>query len=275
MSDFLTRLAQRQLGQIATIEPRVASLYSAASESGNPSLDYITEHRPPPDAQEAVMMPESTTLQASARSPTDAKEMKSLVQKLLVHDRAGSHDPMPQIEAHSFTTESQSTTREPFTKKTPVVRIANTSADQTPIDLSPPSQLKKIEALPQEKMPFVSNVKTAPVTPSLLVNSTKRDLAPRLNESTDLALLVKSSTTDSVSVAPRLSELTAPTALAFPIDRVHEQEHHAGEAPVHVTIGRIEVTAVTQPVPPKRSTEARKPSMSLDDYLARRQRRQP
>ena len=47
------------------------------------------------------------------------------------------------------------------------------------------------------------------------------------------------------------------------------------EPPVHVTIGRIEVTAVTAAPAPRRAAMARKPTMSLDDYLARRQRREP
>jgi hypothetical protein len=44
--------------------------------------------------------------------------------------------------------------------------------------------------------------------------------------------------------------------------------------PVQVTIGRIEVTALTQAAPAKRPAAPRKPAMSLDDYLARRQGRQ-
>jgi hypothetical protein len=45
---------------------------------------------------------------------------------------------------------------------------------------------------------------------------------------------------------------------------------------VHVHIGRIEVTAVAQPAPPKRRAPAPvRGSMSLTDYLAQRQRRAP
>jgi len=43
---------------------------------------------------------------------------------------------------------------------------------------------------------------------------------------------------------------------------------------VHVTIGRIEVTALTAPAPPKRALQPRKQGMSLDDYLARRKGRE-
>jgi hypothetical protein len=47
----------------------------------------------------------------------------------------------------------------------------------------------------------------------------------------------------------------------------------SSEPPVHVTIGRIEVTALPASSPPGRKSAARPPSMSLADYLARRQGR--
>jgi hypothetical protein len=49
----------------------------------------------------------------------------------------------------------------------------------------------------------------------------------------------------------------------------------AAEPPIHVTIGRIEVTSLTQAALAKRPGAPRKPALSLDDYLARRQGRQP
>jgi hypothetical protein len=44
---------------------------------------------------------------------------------------------------------------------------------------------------------------------------------------------------------------------------------------VHVSIGRIEVTAVHEAAPPPRKTPRRNPPMSLDDYLARRNEDRP
>jgi len=43
---------------------------------------------------------------------------------------------------------------------------------------------------------------------------------------------------------------------------------------VHVHIGRIEVTATTQAAPSGPKTRESTPPLSLDDYLARRQREQ-
>jgi hypothetical protein len=41
---------------------------------------------------------------------------------------------------------------------------------------------------------------------------------------------------------------------------------------VHVTIGRIEITAVHEAAPPQRAAKPRRPLMSLDDYLNQRQK---
>ncbi|MDO9598369.1 MAG: hypothetical protein Q7J47_11680 [Azoarcus sp.] len=46
-----------------------------------------------------------------------------------------------------------------------------------------------------------------------------------------------------------------------------------GPTEVHVHIGRVEVTAVQAPAAPKPSARSGPQPMSLDDYLARRQRR--
>jgi hypothetical protein len=44
---------------------------------------------------------------------------------------------------------------------------------------------------------------------------------------------------------------------------------------VHVSIGRIEVTAVHEALPPKRAAQRRPAAMSLDEYLAKREGRHP
>ena len=61
-----------------------------------------------------------------------------------------------------------------------------------------------------------------------------------------------------------------------PSVRTQKNQSGMSAAPeVHVTIGRIEVTAVTSAPAHWRAAISRKPAMSLDDYLARRQRREP
>jgi hypothetical protein len=47
---------------------------------------------------------------------------------------------------------------------------------------------------------------------------------------------------------------------------------HAESNEVHVTIGRIEITAVHEAAPPRRTGRTGKPLTSLEDYLRQRQR---
>jgi hypothetical protein len=46
-------------------------------------------------------------------------------------------------------------------------------------------------------------------------------------------------------------------------------------AEIHVHIGRIEVTALHEAVPAKQPIRTPQPSLSLDDYLARRKGERP
>ena len=50
-----------------------------------------------------------------------------------------------------------------------------------------------------------------------------------------------------------------------------QQPGEHGPTEVHVSIGRIEVTAVQAPMPAKRARVSERKAMSLDEYLARRQ----
>jgi hypothetical protein len=62
-----------------------------------------------------------------------------------------------------------------------------------------------------------------------------------------------------------------PSLIAAPASgRPDGVDRDTAEPPVQVTIGRIEVTAIAGVPAPKRKTAARPPSMSLDEYLARR-----
>ena len=59
-------------------------------------------------------------------------------------------------------------------------------------------------------------------------------------------------------------------------DRQPRADRHPGaDGDVHITIGRLEVTAVREPAPPRRTSPASPgtPAMSLEDYLARRRGR--
>ncbi len=67
------------------------------------------------------------------------------------------------------------------------------------------------------------------------------------------------------------SGASAELAVPEPVPREHAFDQQANE--VHVHIGRVEVTAVSEaPPPPRKRSESHRQPMSLDDYLAKRQR---
>ena len=247
MNDFLTRLAARQLGQIATIEPRVAPLYEGANEARIPSFAEDAEHRRVTSAQEAVAMPGRTPLQGLARLPAHANDTFPTTQPSLVQTHAGSYKPNPRIDPQSFTAESRSNKAGRFTLEgsSPI----SSSNGQPPANFPrrPQTELENTESWPWQPMPVGPVTRTAPATPMPLVKPTHSGLTEPLNE------------------------LTAPAVFGSEEGRWREQTQRR-ETPVHVTIGRIEVTAMTAAAPVKRAP-VRKQTMSLDDYLARRQRR--
>ena len=245
MSDFLTRLAQRQLGQIAVIEPRVPALYAP-----------VTAATPLPVIEEA---------------PTEGSNAPRIARALAVV--AGSN------ATHG-----------------PAAVVSNIGYEEETTEVASPTQ-QLVTQLGEEHVSLhaVENVGAA-VLPQL---------APKLavlERQTDLSLPAQSETGQPEPLAarpeahasqlvftreapPRLMDAGAVTPVAAPprLERAMpnrdamaalERERADSEPPVHVTIGRIEVTAVTAAPAPRRTAIARKPSMSLDDYLARRQRRE-
>jgi hypothetical protein len=105
--------------------------------------------------------------------------------------------------------------------------------------------------------------------------------------SADAQSIVFSGKTDPVSIGRSANGMVsesrrpperpnAPPSLAAPRQAVSPRRDtpDVSEPPVYVTIDRIEVTAVTASPPPKRMPSPRRPTMSLEDYLARRQRRE-
>jgi len=217
MSDFLTRLVQRQLGNIAAIEPRVPGLYDSVADVTavqTRGLDAASQ-RGVDREQKAGAMPEESS------SP------------MMINNPAGSCDASlgTPLEAHDPLVPSRKRTR----------------------GHAFPGAAEFVVEAPEN-------------SPNIDAGQAKEEAPPRL---------VEQRPSDQLKAPERMNGLTAPAMLARGASLAQERVGDNTEAPVHVTIGRIEVTAVA-PVPtPQRAAIPRKPAMSLDDYLARRQRREP
>jgi hypothetical protein len=237
MSDFLTRLAQRQLGALGTIEPRVTPLYAPkANDLGVQSISENIEHQPAPQAP--IVDP--------GILPSQLHEMLSRANNRPPKDRSYLYEPVR--------TESQLNQDRLFkTQVTPWVPSKSLSNQQGDDLCGQQSEPGESGASPNKKRLFATITNTTPVTPIRLANSTEPD---------------------STSLTYRQNHLTAPAALGLREDPRHNSAQRVQEAPVHVTIGRIEVTAVTTAAAPKRAPAPRQQGMSLDEYLSRRQRRE-
>jgi hypothetical protein len=226
MSDFLTRLAQRQLGEIATIEARVTPLYAPkANDLGVQSIAENIEHQPAPHA--ATVDP--------GILPSQSHEMLSRANIQPPKDRSYLHEPVR--------TESQLNQDRLFKNQvTPLIPSNTLPTD----DLrGQQSELGEIRASPNKKPLFAAITNTTPVAPFRLVNSIEPD-----------------------SPTYRHNHLTAPLALEPREERSRESAEQDREAPIHVTIGRIEVRAATPPASSQKQRAAPK-TMSLDEYLGR------
>ena len=248
MSDFLTRLAARQLGQIATIEPRVAPLYGVAKETRNPSFAENTEYRRVTNEQDSMAMPGRTTIQTRGRFPAHADDAVPTTQPSLVQTRVGSHEPTQRIDGQSLGADSRINKAGPFTIEASSPMGSSNGEPPANFPRRPETELENTELRPLQLMPVGPVTRTTPVASMPLVKPIHSGLTEPLNE------------------------LTAAAVFGSEEGRWREQAQRDRETPVHVTIGRIEVTAMTAAAPVKRAP-VRKQTMSLDDYLARRQRR--
>ena len=250
MSDFLTRLVQRQTGTLATIQPRTRSMF-------DPTMD-----RPEPPTPDLPMI-DRVASSGERRQPTEVPR----------HSIASVHPVPPAfyaqrrreapVDGPSVTLPetgargSESSQESPFVKATAVPRTA-------PGEGPPVSLRKQIvesdryaarlfpsnNAMPQERLSGASAGQERAVTPP-----------PRLVE--------------AQQATPMSARVTPPSLLSTGQQgqRGDAARTTSPEPPVHVTIGRIEVTALPAPSPPGRKSAARPPSMSLADYVARRQER--
>lgn len=260
MSDFLTRLAQRQFGKIAAIEPRLPGLYAPVADAmafQTGGLD--TEYRTNPDIEQKTgAMPEELS------KPV-------MIKDLVVPANAS---PGTLLEAHRPLVPSPKITREH------VLPVATESVVEGPENSSRWLRGMHGSTLNPTKPLLVPDPTAAPshdpskhaVNESPLLEQRSLVRAGQSEEAM-LPRLVQERVSDRSTASHRLNSLTAPAQLVHGAGPARERVGDDTEPPVHVTIGRIEVTAVTAAQAQPRPPSPRKPSMSLNDYLAWRQGR--
>jgi hypothetical protein len=246
MSDFLTRLVQRQFGQIASVEPRIPELYAPAAGMPLP----ITEEIP---AQRS----DSSSMILAAAAGENAKPPETHA-PVLVKLRQPELSPSNRIRRKMVS----QTGAEPVS----MVSTERVGAEGAPLVSPRPTdspQAESSRALPDRAdLPVREKAQEHTVASGMIATP-----APILVRRQTETCLNGPEATTWVAAPPRLE---VKASVGEPGARVRAPVDV--EPPVHVTIGRIEVTATTAAPGPRRLSAPRKPAMSLDDYLARRQR---
>lgn len=251
MSDFITRLAQRQLGQIAAVMPRLPEVFAPQTA---PMLPPGVEEIPaaPAAPLQSVSQPTpvtNTMLEPGFVATTAAATPKSASARLAVS---------PEIAAtrdagHKVIDEPHAT-----------FSVASSRPEIAPVLL--PSSIPTITTerhSPQRREPTRNYPVSEKTEAPALAASAASDQPPHL-------ITVERRASIIITAPPRIEpQRNNRGGMVMP-----ERSSADGEPPIQVTIGRIEVTAVQQAAPVKRAPAPRKPAMSLDDYLARRQRRE-
>lgn len=246
MSDFVTRLVERQAGTVAMVQPRTPSMFAPTGSRTEPAdcpvvdslLSQADENHAPP---------------ASIRQGDHEGEL------LTQTDQRERRPPAPVSRP---TAHAAPGSRQAESSPAPLVRNASAVV---------PQPIHETLASPQ-----VSSVTIRNPAPSRQMGTTEPNIAGRLGSA-------PLPPTARIEPPPRLvetrqamprSSAAAPPSLASGSGtgrRTQQINVAPTEPPVEVTIGRIEVTAVSAAPDQKRKPATRRPAMSLEDYLTRRQ----
>lgn len=246
MSDFLTRLVDRQAGTMAMVQPRTPSMFapkgSRAESSDLPVMASLSQ------VDEAPRTPP-----ASIREGDHPGKVPTQI------DQQEGRPPVPGSRSTRRATlgaRHDESSPAPLVRNGPVVvpqpaHEVFTTPHVSPVTIHNQASDRQAGRTEQH---ITGRVGPVPVPPPAGIEP-----PPRLLEThRDL----------------RRSSAAAPPSLVqgMVTDRRAEQGQAASNQPaVQVTIGRIEVTAISTAPEAKQKPASRRPAMSLEDYLSRRQ----
>ena len=298
MSDFFTRLAERTLGLALTIQPFKPSLFALEADTGpempcepavedalsqsmpmyrrdsatpllHPDFAQIPSpaHTPEIPGTVEIDNPVWQTGRGSVGDPISAPNSGLLLTKLtenVAFSQANPHHPLEQKRRRGPTTESFSPDS-PSTQESPPQASAIESAVQ-------PSNFNR-------QFTVVSQPHRDSNHESLLFQTTEsRQNSPVAAINNELVAIPpgQMSTGSNVMESGRMGLSGRPSigGLPFHTPSLYSRtQQKVSESTVQVTIGRVEVRAVTAPTTSTHSQQqpVKPPTMSLDEYLRRRE----
>lgn len=297
MPDFFTRLAERTLGLVNAIQPVVPSLFAP----GAPLIDGQAEAKQELTIEEQVAPPGST-VPPEIDAPVEPRQ--SPIQQVAPRSVISPPDaqPAPTVErARPSQPQDEPAARsEPSkaalpTESSPVIEQLSAAPPTNPMrQPSERSERAKPAARRAEAAQIVNTSEAAPSSESIAQRPTidpqPASTAPRARSQVTAQPFDRGSSARStvpVPVAderqtPTIERRTSPTRaerpalvgreptipLLPPTPRVPEPPTAQPAPQIHVSIGRIEVRAVTPPpAAAPQPKPAPTPRMSLDEYL--------
>lgn len=251
MSDFVTRMVQRQRGELPTVQPRIPSLFAPLTNRPEaPMSEIVMEHRQPVQARESEPAPEmeKRLVQGSSEEEIGTRSVSPLVPSGAqpIGNQQVEQPPAAQSQRQTPVAEDRPPMK-PLLTESPVRRKAAHEAQR--------------DVYENQALPIVERRPSDGAKPERRPTARPVEVPPRLVRE---------------EIQSRVEQIHAPPSLVSR-DSVGRRPrpiiHDPVEPPVQVTIGRIEVTAATPPSTPKHSKPVRQPAVTLQDYLAQRQRR--
>jgi hypothetical protein len=252
MSGFLSNLLLRSRGAAEVMRPRVASLFEPRNSKGPEAEWDLEETRETPEAEEP-------------RAPSFEEEPRKVVRRTASHGR--EIDAPVEFSAQAEQLEVETVERR--TVETPLPNIVPQGPWPTPPANPAVSERKTALAQPAEALPKI--FPHAPAMPQER-RPERLAMAQRLPEAPSPRETIRLRESPAERRTPAMRDRPVLTP---PIERPRMQLMPAAQRPapseptVQVTIGRIEVRAVSEPGP-RRKERAAPPVMSLNEYLKTR-----
>lgn len=266
MTGYLAALATREFGA-SSVPGRLGS------ETALPAIKprRVTAYAPPPMAVESdVPSIRAGDMRPVTRTDEERADNEIGVRSARIETAQTSFTPVPAAleRAHAKHTHESDVgdTMEPgdlSTSVTPVTPSARIARSPIPRRDETPLRADRTEATPN---------RVEPISP--IARATHGDGTPRSLAAPEEHRTTRSTVVPAIPPAPGAPlPIVSPRRPVAEIDmRIHERATPRDESPsVVVTIGRIEVRAISAPAAPPPVRNAR-PTMSLEDYLSQRSR---
>ncbi len=265
MTEFLTSLVQRQLGEIPVVQPRQPSLYATSPEIPNFTLHPQPEEAEAPVLHEVELGSGSEPRAVHTRRPEVPRTMASTDRD--AEASGTSHvqrltPPGAERLTRSGEVSFEGYVRDRHDEDAPPTRVTSKSDEKR-------DRLSRIDDMTESMAPVREVGQGVQYDPSPTMDVRSKGSRLQTVETTPPPRLVEPRDDRN-----RSRQAAAPPSLVAPVQQQGPMEirgHHKSEPPIEVTIGSIEVTAVTAAPAPKRKAAVRQPAMSLQDYLTRRQ----